>query len=232
MKTLDAFTAKVAGWLRQLVDPDGVVELRALQVREGRWRPYTVSGFFDFDHLDVMAKAAVELSEKAVGVYWTLNPLVKELLARRCNRVDRAEDKSLANDTNVVRRRWLLVDADPVRISGISSTDEEKAAAWDLALVIRSHLCGLGWPQPILADSGNGYHLLFRVDLPTQDGGMTERTLRGLAHQFDNEKVKVDTSVHNPSRICKLYGTLSRKGDHTPERPHRQTKILEDWDCV
>jgi len=27
--------------------------------------------------------------------------------------------------------------------------------------------------------------------------------------------------VFNPARICKLYGTLSRKGDSTPERPHR-----------
>jgi hypothetical protein len=37
----------------------------------------------------------------------------------------------------------------------------------------------------------------------------------------------VDTAVHNPARIWKLYGTLSAKGDNTPERPHRMARILE-----
>ena len=30
-----------------------------------------------------------------------------------------------------------------------------------------------------------------------------------------------------PARITKLYGTMTRKGDHTPERPHRRSRILE-----
>ena len=28
-----------------------------------------------------------------------------------------------------------------------------------------------------------------------------------------------------PSRILKLYGTIGRKGDNTPERPHRRSQI-------
>lgn len=225
-----ATVATVADWLRRLVDPDGVVELRALQVREGKWRPYTASGFFDYDHLDDMAKAALQLSGKATGVYWTLNPLDKDLLAKRCNRVDRAVHRGLANDDHVLRRRWFFIDTDPARPPGSSSSDTEKATAWDLVLAIRTYLRDFGWPDPILADSGNGYHLLFRIDLPRQDDGLVRRVLQALAKQFDNAKVKVDTSVHNPSRICKLYGTLSRKGDPTDERPHRPSAILEGLD--
>jgi hypothetical protein len=38
--------------------------------------------------------------------------------------------------------------------------------------------------------------------------------------------VKVDQTVFNASRIVKLYGTVARKGDHTPDRPHRLSRIL------
>ncbi|MEI7650230.1 MAG: phage/plasmid primase, P4 family, partial [Methanomicrobiales archaeon] len=31
---------------------------------------------------------------------------------------------------------------------------------------------------------------------------------------------------YNAGRIWKLYGTLAKKGDHTPERPHRRSRII------
>jgi hypothetical protein len=77
-----------------------------------------------------------------------------------------------------------------------------------------------------VADSGNGFHLLYRIDLPADDGELVKRCLKALAHQFDTDAVKIDTSVFNPSRIVKLYGTMSRKGDSTTERPHRRSSVL------
>ena len=50
--------------------------------------------------------------------------------------------------------------------SEISSTDAEHAAALELATDIRMVLGEEGWPPPLLADSGNGAHLLYAVDLP------------------------------------------------------------------
>jgi hypothetical protein len=44
--------------------------------------------------------------------------------------------------------------------------------------------------------------------------------------------VIVDESTSNASRICKLYGTLTRKGDATPDRPHRYSSILEQPECA
>src|SRR5437763_820528 len=84
---------------------------------------------------------------EAESVYFTLNPLNRDLLARRCNRVDAADQGETACDADVLRRRWLLIDADPTRISGVSSTDEEKARAWDLIHKVRDHLGALGWPD-------------------------------------------------------------------------------------
>lgn len=225
--THDERVALLAERYRLLVGPDQVVELRALQVQRGRGRPHTEAGFFHADHLADMARAALEVTPHARGVYLTLNPLRPDLLARRCNRIDWAQEGELAKDRDVLSRLWLLVDADPVRDAFVSSTDREKAHALDTAHAVREHLRARSWPEPILADSGNGYHLLYRVDLRADDGGVLERVLRGLAARFDTAHVKIDRKVFNPSRICKSPGTLARKGDHTPDRPHRRARFLE-----
>lgn len=223
--SFEDLVAMVTDGLRLLVEPGGVVELRVLKCQASNYRrPHTRSGFFDTDHLVEMARPAVAMSRDGVpGIYLTLNPVHRDLLSRRCNRIDVAESGTLATDANITCRRWMLVDADPVRIADVSSTNEEKAAAFQLVEAVRIALRELGWPEPILADSGNGYHLLYRVDLPADDGDLVERCLHALAAQFDTAEVKVDTKVFNPSRIVKLYGTISRKGDSTPERPHRRS---------
>lgn len=211
----------------RLLAPDQVVELRALGVQRGTGKPHTEAGFFDPGHLPEMAKAALALTTYAKGVYFTLNPLNPVLLARRCNRTAWANEGELAKDKDVLVRRWLLIDADPIRDPLVSATEAEKAEAKSVALDVREHLRGRGWPDPVLADSGNGYHLLYRIDLPAADGGLVERLLRALAARFDTPRVKIDQSVHNPSRICKLPGTMARKGDSTPDRPHRRAMVLE-----
>jgi hypothetical protein len=78
----------------------------------------------------------------------------------------------------------------------------------------------------VVADSGNGYHLLYRVDLPTNDDQLVKRVLAALASRYNTNQVKIDEAVFNPSRIVKLYGTMARKGDSTSERPHRWSKVI------
>jgi hypothetical protein len=39
--------------------------------------------------------------------------------------------------------------------------------------------------------------------------------------------VKIDQKVFNPGRLCKVPGTLARKGDDTEARPHRRAQLLE-----
>jgi hypothetical protein len=217
---------RVVKQLQFLIAPDQIVEMRALEVRKYSL-PHVESGFFDHEHLCEMARAALELTRHAKGVYFTLNPLNPDLLARRCNRVDWANEGELAKDKDVLRRRWLLVDADPVRDTLVSATDAEKALALETVTAVRDYLRGTGWPAPILADSGNGYHLLYRVDLPADDGGLVQRVLAALARRFDTDRVHIDRSVFNPARICKMPGTVARKGDHTPSRPYRRARLLE-----
>jgi hypothetical protein len=227
--------AKVLAWLRLFVAPDQVSELRALDVKQRYGAPQTVSGYYDFANLDALAKEALRLEGDAKGVYFTMNPVVPALLARRYNGTAIVKSGDTSSDKDILHRRWLLCDADPVRPAGISASDAEKAQAHTVAEAVRDYLRGLDWPAPIFADSGNGYHSLFRIDLPCDDGGIVERCLQALDARFTSDKVKIDTSVFNPARITKLYGTLTGKGDPQAAaigRPHRRSAILEAPDVV
>jgi hypothetical protein len=227
VNTFDEQAARVAEWAALLIEPGQVVELRALMVQRRSERPHTEAGFFDSDHLREMAATALQLTKYAKGVYFTLNPVNPDLLARRAYRTNYAHEGELTSDKDVILRRWLLVDADPVRDTLISATDEEKAQASATVQRVRDHLRSRSWPDPIFSDSGNGYHLLYRIDLPAADNGLVERLLQALAAQFSDARVNIDTTVFNPSRICKLPGTLARKGDNIPTRPHRRARLLE-----
>jgi hypothetical protein len=208
---------QVADWLRLFVEDGQVTELRALNVATPSGARVTYSGFYGRDRLDKMAEAALYLTPEAEGVYFTLNPVDPSLLARRYNKVEIAKDT--ASDADVIARRWLLVDADPVRKSGISSSAKEKQRAWEMVREVYAWLGGENWSDPVLADSGNGYHLLYHIDLPCDDGGLVKAVLDALAARFDSHAVKIDTKVFNPARIVKLYGTVARKGDSIRERP-------------
>lgn len=152
----DANTSEIRRAIEILFEAGNVVELRAFKDRR------TISGYFD-DHED-LAEQAERLEGRGFAVYVTLNPVEPALLARAHNRV-RHYPKATTSDTDILYRRWLPLDFDTVRPADVSSTDEEKKAALQRAREVRNYLSEQGWPEPILADSGNGYHLLYRVDL-------------------------------------------------------------------
>jgi hypothetical protein len=151
------------------------------------------------------------------GVYFTLNPFSPVSLSGQS-----------ATDADILRRRWLFIDADPDRPGKGSATDAEKAKAWALVERVRAGLSKLGWPEPIVCDSGNGYHLLYRIDLPADDAAtdLIQRVLHGIARAAQADGVHIDTKVFNASRICKLPFTMACKGESTPERPHRMATVL------
>ncbi|GAB7015452.1 hypothetical protein [Methanogenium cariaci] len=215
--------------LSLLFSGDSVVELRALG--DGGVH----SGYFT-DH-DLMAEraAAMDAFRDITGVYVTLNEVNPALLSRRANRVKQRLSRSDATtaDADIIRRRWLPIDFDPVRPSGVSATDAEHAAALERAERVAAWLTGRGFPEPVLADSGNGAHLLYAIDLPN-DGEATrlvKACLSVLDALFSDATVHCDTANFNAGRIWKLYGTTARKGDSTPERPHRKARICSAPDA-
>jgi len=207
------------------VGPDHITELRVLDAKiSGSYQPLTFSGYFSDPEALIREACRVE---KAKGWFITLNPVLPDLLARRLNRADRAGKGDTTNDSEILKRTYLPIDLDAIRLAGISSTDEEHQAALDRAREVAAYLHGQGWPNPIIADSGNGGHLLYRIDVAAEDDGLISDCLNALDKRFSDDRVKVDTAVFNTARIWKLYGTPACKGDSTPDRPHRMARILE-----
>lgn len=202
-------------------EPGDVVELRL----PGSTKQ-TISGYFNDPEKLVEAAAAVSGRFNA-GVYFTLNPVRPQLLARSVNRLSHFS-KFATSDQDILQRRWLPLDFDPVRPAGISSTDKEHEAAITMACQVNSELQAQGWPNGIILDSGNGAQLLFRVNLASDETsrGLIAGVLKGLAKRYNTPGVEIDVRVGNAARIWKLPGTLAMKGDCTAERPHRLARIL------
>jgi hypothetical protein len=213
---MEAEAAIIEQALRLLCLPGYAYELRAFPSRAAIGNAP--------DDLGELAALAAKWSadEKTEGVYLTVNP-----------RPPRAEGTppTHTKDADITKRAWFYVDFDCERPNKAenNATAEEKEKGKAKALEVRDYLRGQGWPEPVLADSGNGYHLLFRIDRPNDDDAkvLVRNVLRALAARFDTDAVKVDQKVFNASRITKLYGTIARKGEDTPERPWRKSAILE-----
>ena len=194
----------------QLVVPSGgVFEVRAVGDR-------TASGYFDADHLEQAAEEieALDAAGTYSGIYVTLNLVNPALLSRRSNRIETrlGPKEATSADADMIRRRWFPVDIDVKRPSGISSTDEEHAAALEVAGNVAGFLSEFfGFPAPVRADSGNGGHLLYRIDLPNDEGSRTliERCLKALGAAFnrspteDRPGVEIDNTMFNAAPIWK-----------------------------
>lgn len=211
--------------LKLWFQPGDVFEIRVLDTMTADYmRPHVESGYFDYDHIGEVPKALEKLRSYH-GVYVTLNSVKPALLARAVNRIRSVGREPTTTDADIEYRRWFPIDCDAERPSGISSSDEEHQAALDKAKEIHAGLSYLGWPEPILIDSGNGAQLLYRIDLPAQDDALVQTSLAEIA-KAGSGKIKIDLSVHNPARIWRLPGTMNCKGDTTPDRPHRMARIL------
>lgn len=208
--------------LAVLFEPDDVIELRSFP----KGRKIVAAGYYDGEHREALADAAVRLNAGRAAVYVALNRIDPQLLGRYRNRIEQGA-QATATDANVTRRRWLLIDLDPSRPKDTAATESQVEAARQRARAVFAHLRAIGWPDPVVAESGNGLHLLYPVDLPNDAESipLVKGALDSLAAKFDDDVVKVDRSVFNAARITKLYGTTSTKGDHAPDAPWRISRI-------
>ncbi len=229
-------TSAIRAFLSLLFQPGDVFEVRAPECRERKDARYAVtcSGYFTHETLDAAVAAIAELDQSRIapGMYVTMSPVAPALLARAANRI-KSRVRETTSDKDVVLRRWLLIDVDPVRPAGISSTEAELAQAHERARCVSDHLRSIGWPDPLQVMSGNGFHLLYRINLPADDGGLVKAILAALADRFSDGHVAVDRSVHNAARIVKIVGTTARKGDELrgvaglEDRPHRRSEFID-----
>ena len=139
--------------------------------------------------------------------------------------------KITTSDNDVEGYEYLFIDIDPSRPTGTSSSDEQVAKAKETGNKVFSFMKNIGFNDPVFGFSGNGVHLLYRVELKnTEDRReLIKKCLQVLDMYFSNEDIQIDLKNFNPARVCKLYGTQAQKGADTKERPHRMSHIIGDF---
>lgn len=217
---------------RRLIEPDMIAytigklkpDGQLFEIRiEGK---PTLSGYFT--NADTMIDALRRQNLSGRNVYITLQAIKPECYGRK--QKDTFMVASTTTSDNDIRGYdWLFVDIDPKRPSETSSTDEQlklaKAKANEVYVYMKKH----NFEDPIIAMSGNGVHLLYKIKLKKDDKTkeIISDCLNALDMLFTDDDVKIDTANFNPARICKLYGTLAQKGADTPEQPHRMSGIVK-----
>lgn len=195
-------------YLLQLFSDNAQVEVRHLH--DGR----AESGIFDSVE---SLQYAIHRRKEIGNLYTTLNrPSYRKIFNRF--------GESAMKDRDFTRITRLVFDFDPVRSPGTASTADELKAARQVSVKFMQARNADGWHAPLVAMSGNGWHLQYRTVLPADADTrqMLRQLYRGLGREWTTEQVSFDTTVRNAGRIFRLYGTLNRKGPDTPERPHRE----------
>jgi AAA domain len=217
--------------LARRYQPGQIIELRVPNVTDGANE--VVYGGLYSDHNALLRDIAFLIKKTdADAIYTGLQEINGSEAYQQIITNTLATGRAGAGASEIVRYRWLLVDIDTVRpreFTKASSTDAEKACGRACADSVRSYFTSLGITSDLI-DSGNSYHILAPLDLPATEENelLIETVLKSLAAKFDTSGAKVDTSVYDRPRICKLPGTPSRKGSHTVERPHRYSTVIEE----
>ena len=127
-----------------------VFKVRALNcVLHGERRGSTYRGYYDREHFGHVIDALRRI-QHASAVYFTPNHVKPDLLARAYNRAELVTNERVqltTADKDILERRWLLIDVDAVRPTGISATQAEKAAAERLVTAIDYSLWEKGFPR-------------------------------------------------------------------------------------
>lgn len=202
---------------------DRLFEIRAMHVtrKQDIW-----SGYFK-DHQ--LACDAVQRFDAEYNIYFVFNS-ISEMCYSMAQKDKMLLGAESTKDTDIVCRDWVLIDLDPVRgHKKISSSNAEWQAARTKAGQVWKFLRDNGFSFPVVCSSGNGLHLMYKVDswanTPENDKIVSD-FLKALALLFTDDNVDIDVKVGNAARITKLYGTVARKGANDQDRPHRLSKIL------
>jgi archaellum biogenesis ATPase FlaH len=207
-------------WWHVFKNGSELVEIRIL----GKFQ---YSGYYkNIDKLIEDIKPYEDMPEEQI--YFTLNDIDDGCYGRaQCEKILKSP-KTTTSDNNITHRSWVLIDYDPVRVVGTNSTEEEFELAHKKAQQVFRYLRSVGFSDPVICKSGNGWHTIYKCDMPNTEEvrDMLSRFLQSVALMFTDEKVDIDEAVFNAARICKLYGTTAKKGANLPERPWRMSEIV------
>lgn len=207
-------------WWQVFVGDGNFTEVRIL----GRFQ---YSGYFrSLDNLVAAIEPYSNMDDEQI--YFVLNKIDDACYGRQQSEKIVKSPKITTNDNDITQRHWVLCDFDPVRKSGTNSTNEQLELAHKKAQDVFRFLRDRGFSEPVICKSGNGWHNLYRVDIPVSESA-TE-IIRGffkfMGQKFTDDKVDFDEKNFNNARLCKLYGTMAKKGANLQDMPWRMSEII------
>ena len=135
-----------------------------------------------------------------------------------------------AEDQHVITVDKFFIDIDSKHPQDQAATDEELNLSREVANSICQEFKERGWGEPAMAMSGNGYQIVKRfppIEAPTKVIADKIKALeREFIDKYSNGKARIDT-MSNFSRIIKVWGTTSVKGDNTQDRPYRTSTLIQ-----
>ena len=131
-----------------LHDPEEIVEIRSIDPKP------TISGLFKANSANIEKQLS---RYKGRTFYQTMNRIDPGCYSRAQRETLMPNPRETTSDRDIVGYNWILIDADPVRPSGVSATDREKELAGKTVRAVYLHLKKLGFSEPIAADlQGSG----------------------------------------------------------------------------
>lgn len=226
------FNESTIRWFWSVIKGDG--ELTEIRLIDKKGKNKTYSGYFT--DIETLLQALRPFANSGLGVYYTLNK-INDACYGRSQHDCFLLNPTTTSDTDITAREYVLIDIDPERPSETNASDEEVAYAWTTAQRVHNYLRDQGFYAPVIAMSGNGIHLLYKVRFQNtkEREELVKNFLLALDMMFGDNRAHVDTSVSNASRISKLIGTVSNKGANTEERPQRESYIIQvpdNFECT
>ena len=200
-----------------LHDPEDIVEIRSIDPKP------TVSGYFRADSPNILDQIARFPNRT---FYQTINCVNPGCYARGQHETLLPYPKETTSDNDIIGYNWILIDADPVRPSGVSATDSEKENAHTVARKVFYQLRKLGFFEPIVADSGNGYHLLYKIkaELSSKDTISDFLKVLDMSTRYRADRYR---SIQSGENHQVVWNNCQKRSKH----PRTSSSVKQDNPC-
>ena len=187
----------------------------------------------EYDNADSLIndieEASVSFNRDGYNCYWVMNTISLDIV-KGYEGKKRIDGLSVGDD-DIEERNGILIDVDRRENTKVPASQGEMDQAYSIAKAIIAFLIKEGFPKPALVMSGNGYHIIIRLDHwpnTEETKNLVQDFLNHIGELFNTDTHRVDTSVHNASRITKMIDTVAMKGPNTKVRPWRRSKMLQE----
>lgn len=219
--------AEQAKFLDLLCDDNQVHEIRVINKHEV-YRQKISSIYFKstpegkaqaIQELNQLLELYSKDSKNLTNTYVLMNPCKDELYFRK-------NSSKSTSDSDIIKRTRLLIDVDSDKAdTDIMASKEEYDKSAHIAAEVQKAFDGLGFPRPIVSFTGNGWALIYKIDLEINENN--EKAIEEFYDAICAKWPSVDIKVKNKARVTRFIGTKNEKGRNEEPREHRYSRFIK-----